>query len=216
MRFRLVYRGPLPASGNSSKKPKAAQEIRDQLHPQMEYLWRTHTALKRLRQTAVIPRHPLQTMLTTRAHPLMDDRDLAFFPVRTDEIDLCGPIDENGRSYIPLVRKSLDLNCQLNILFLRHEDPGSLVLQGGDLDNRIKTLFDALRKPEPDVADKFPPSHNPMYCLLESDTLISGFDVDTDRLLTPSQGEMNDVHLIIEVIVRVLKIGVWNMSLLGM
>ncbi|KWV45900.1 hypothetical protein AS156_23085 [Bradyrhizobium macuxiense] len=135
--------------------------------------------------------------------------------MRDYEVDLCEPIKEGDKSYVPLVRKSLDLNCHLNILFLRQEDPGSLVLQGGDVDNRLKTLFDALRKPDPDVAIRYPQAHEPLYCLLESDTLISGFDVDTDRLLFPQSSDNSEVFLIIEVIVRVLNIGPWNMSLLG-
>jgi hypothetical protein len=36
----------------------------------------------------------------------------------------------------------------LNILFLRADIPGKVV-QSGDIDNRLKTLFDALRMPQP-------------------------------------------------------------------
>jgi hypothetical protein len=36
--------------------------------------------------------------------------------------------------------------CSLQILFLRHDPPGS-VIHAGDLDNRVKTLIDALRMP---------------------------------------------------------------------
>ena len=104
----------------------------------------------------------------------------------------------------------------MDILFLRQEDPGSLVLQGGDIDGRIKTLFDALRKPDADVAARYPQKYDPIYCLLESDTLISGFDVDTDRLLSPQTAEESEAHLVIEVTIRVLNIGPWNMSLIGL
>ena len=45
------------------------------------------------------------------------------------------------------VRKSLDLGCSLKVNFLRNESVGSLITQADDLDNRIKTLFDALRMP---------------------------------------------------------------------
>lgn len=90
-----------------------------------------------------------------------------------------------------------------------------MVLQGGDVDNRIKTLFDALRMPDADVADNYPQSFDPLYCLLESDTLISGFDVDTGRLLMPQTVRANEVHLVIEVTVRVLKLGSWNVCLMG-
>jgi hypothetical protein len=215
MRFRLVYHGQLPGTGNSSKKPGAIQEIRDQFHPQLKFLWESHTALKRLKDTSIVSTHPGRDLDLTES-PFHAPRDLRQFPMREYEVDLCAPIRENGKSYIPLVRKSLDLNCHLNILFLRQEDPGALVLQGGDIDNRIKTLFDALRKPDPDVAGRYPQSFDPLYCLLESDTLISGFDVDTDRLLFPQTGENSEVYLVLEVVVRVLNIGPWNMSLVGL
>ena len=39
------------------------------------------------------------------------------------------------------------LTCGLKILFLRKEGPGKLILQGGDIDNRLKTLLDALKMP---------------------------------------------------------------------
>lgn len=215
MRFRLVYKGPLSGTGNSSKKPDQVRDIRDKIHPQLEFLWGSHSALHRLRQTAVVSTGPGVDLALTDG-PFAQPRDKIKSPLREHEIDLSAPIREVGKTYVPLIRKSLSLNCHLNILFLRQEDPGSLVLQGGDIDNRIKTLFDALRKPEPDTALQYPQQYDPLYCLLESDTLISGFDVDTDRLLLPQTNEQNEVHLVIEVIVRVLKIGPWNMSLLGL
>jgi hypothetical protein len=52
MRFRLVWSGSLRSSGNDSK-PKDVRTIRDELHPQFEMLWKTHTALKRLQYTAI-------------------------------------------------------------------------------------------------------------------------------------------------------------------
>src|SRR6187397_3050423 len=159
MRFRLVYRGPLPASANSSKKPDDVRRIRDQFHPQLELLWKTHSALKRLRYTARVP--------TRTGYISIDDSpfDVEFdpaTPMQAGYVDLIEPIKQGERSYIPLVRKSLDLMCSLDILFLRQEQPGSLILQGGDLDGRIKTLFDGLRMPTPDVAANYPEKNNPL------------------------------------------------------
>ena len=101
-------------------------------------------------------------------------------------MDLCEPVlGDNGNLHIPLVRKSLDLNCSLDILFLRQEDPGQLVLQGGDVDNRLKTLFDALAAPKLENERAYPQKQKVTYSLLETDALISGFNVSTDRLLFP-------------------------------
>lgn len=169
MRFHLVYHGPLSGSGNSPK-PQQVRDLRDALHPQMKYLWETHTALRRLRQTAIVKKNPGGYLAVPDGPSIA--RDVDKYPARDDENDLCAPIVQRGRSYLPLVRKSLDLNCHLSINFLRQEDPGSLVLQGGDIDNRIKMLFDALRKPEQDVEERYPQQNDLTYCLMESDTLV--------------------------------------------
>ena len=66
---------------------------------------------------------------------------------RKEIINLRVPIGVGGRIFQPLVRESFALKCGLDILFLRQESPGK-VYQGGDLDNRIKTLLDALSVPQ--------------------------------------------------------------------
>jgi hypothetical protein len=178
----------------------------------LELLWKTHSALKRLRYTARVP--------TRTGYISIDDSpfDVEFdpaTPMQAGYVDLIEPIKQGERSYIPLVRKSLDLMCSLDILFLRQEQPGSLILQGGDLDGRIKTLFDGLRMPTPDVAANYPEKNNPLYCLMESDTLVSEFDVDSDRLLMPESEKPNEVLLVIEVTLRLMRIGGWNACLMG-
>jgi hypothetical protein len=62
-------------------------------------------------------------------------------------IDLYESIQKHGAWFRPLVRESYALHCGLKIRFLRHEPPGK-IYQGGDLDNRIKTLVDALTMPQ--------------------------------------------------------------------
>lgn len=93
--------------------------------------------------------------------------------------------------------------CSLDILFLRRDEPGSLIESGGDIDNRIKVLFDALRMPTDNEIRGFTPEQDevPFLCLLEDDVLIAEFKVTTDRLLTPTgSGHPNsDVQLVIHV-----------------
>ena len=215
MRFHLVYSGRLPASGNGRPKPDDVRRIRDQFHPQMKLLWNSNSALQRLRRTAWVPRDPA-SFLGVAESPLGPDWDVDRYPRdEKDWCNLCKPIARDEKAYVPLVRESLHLSCQLNILFLRQEDPGALILQGGDLDGRIKTLFDALRMPEPQVERQYPQAENPLYCLLESDTLISGFEVSTGRLLTAETDRSSEVHLVIEASVKVLKPGPWNLCLMG-
>ncbi len=213
MRFHLVYSGPLSGSGNSSKKPSEVLEIRRRLSAQLKYLWDVDASLKRLRQDAIVVKDPAGR-LTTAHSPVEVMRDLEKYPAQDYEIDLCQNLQFKGSFFQPLVRESLRLNCELDILFLRQEDPGSLVLQGGDLDNRIKTLFDALRMPCNDDRPKEDQDEETVFTLLESDTLVSALKIDTARLLFPSTTKPNEVHLVIEVKLKVLDVGPWNICLL--
>ena len=72
---------------------------------------------------------------------------------------------------------------------------------GGDIDNRIKVLFDGLRIVDaPSELGKeraaTDGSEDPFFCLLEDDSLIN---ITTDRLFTPCIGHIHDVVLIINV-----------------
>ena len=81
---------------------------------------------------------------------------------------------------------------------MRRDAPGSAI-QAGDVDNRIKTLIDALRKPENanELRGNEPPQDDeiPFYCLLEDDRLISSFSVETDRLLDELTNDDADKRL---------------------
>ena len=74
----------------------------------------------------------------------------------------------------------------LRVTFLRPGYPGQLFGTGGDIDNRMKTLFDALTKPQSNQipqGDAPQPDEDPFFCLLQDDGLITGMSVVTDRLL---------------------------------
>ena len=103
--------------------------------------------------------------------------------------------------FAPLITTKLDLIAELDVLMLRPAPPGSLVGHGGDLDNRMKTLLDALRKPNTaEIPEGDVPSDDerPFFCLMEDDALVTGFSVSTDRLLDPS-ADQSEVSLIIHV-----------------
>lgn len=94
--------------------------------------------------------------------------------------------------------------CSLDILFLRRDQPGALVTHGGDIDNRMKVLLDALRMPDGchEVCGNTPTAdEEPFFCLLTDDRLITEIRIVTDRLLTPLETHeyIHDVHLIIHV-----------------
>src|SRR5208283_1880386 len=105
--------------------------------------------------------------------------------------------------FIPLITQKLVHIVSLHITFLSPEEPGGVITQGGDLDNRIKTLLDALRAPksiaELPKNDSPQPDEDPFYCLLEDDNLINGLSVTVDRLLRPD-ADTSEVVLLIHVI----------------
>jgi hypothetical protein len=97
------------------------------------------------------------------------------------------------------------IGCSVDVLFLRRDVPGGIVRHGGDIDNRLKVLFDALRMPtranEVDDVQQ-PPNENPCcFCLLSDDKYIDQISVTTDRLLTPQESteSIHDVILVIHV-----------------
>lgn len=113
----------------------------------------------------------------------------------------------NGFDFAPLVNEKLHLIAELSITMLRPEPPGSIITQAGDIDNRLKTLFDALKMPKEPTAlprDAVPgEGETPFFCLLEDDNLITRVSVSTDRLLyrvRPSEVEMM-VHVDTKAIV---------------
>jgi hypothetical protein len=149
--------------------------------------------------------------------PKLADYDEPIPPIPNGYIDLCAPISvPNVGGFIPFVRNSLYLACAIDILFLRHEEPMNLLQQGGDLDGRIKTLFDALKMPNPkDQYKGITPTADPLYVLLEDDKLISDFSLKSGRLLGSRTKTPHAVRLQIDVTIKVLRVTEENQSLIG-
>jgi len=99
------------------------------------------------------------------------------------------------------------VSCSLDILFLRRDSPGGLIEHGGDIDGRIKVLFDGLRMPAstPEEMPEDAPheGEDPFFCLLEDDRYIDEVKITTDRLLTSDEEHIHNVLLIINVESRI-------------
>jgi hypothetical protein len=107
--------------------------------------------------------------------------------------------------FIPLVTSSYAAVVNIRLHFLRPGGLGEIVSRGGDIDNRLKTLFDALTVPQLNaLPDGDVPSagESPFYVLLEDDRLIANLQVDTASLLEPNVGE-SEVVLLLHVATRV-------------
>jgi hypothetical protein len=107
----------------------------------------------------------------------------------------------DSSAFVPLVTSELHLHAALSIDLVRPGAPGSLV-QAGDIDNRLKTLFDALRMPNEtnELVSGEDDPHEPLHCLLEDDRLITRVDVASHQLLIDDG--VNDVILLIHVAVK--------------
>jgi hypothetical protein len=217
MKFTLTYEGSLPSSGNKSR-PEVKWAIRKAIHPQLKDLWTSHPALRAVEDNRHFPKIGGATL--TQVH---HQHGGAVLPVRTSNfgaaqefLDLCAPIDKHGAWFRPLVRETYALHCGLEILFLRKEQPGK-VYQGGDLDGRIKTIIDSLTMPQhsEQVTERTSTKADPVYCLMEDDSLVSGVHVESERLLTDQSHAKDYVKLVIEVDVRVRQATIYNQSFLG-
>jgi hypothetical protein len=118
----------------------------------------------------------------------------------TTRIQQLGNFFRRGdHQFVPLVTEELKILCHLDVLFLRPGAPGE-TLNSGDIDNRIKTLIDALRVPD-GVATKPQDDETPFFVLLQDDRLVTRLSVETDTLLQPTGvgAGPQDARLIITV-----------------
>jgi len=206
LEFRLTYKGGLRPENASSGSGNVRQKhaIRQEFHRQLAELWEQHPGLRRQREEYFLRCPPPNFASSSR--PNSEEVILAHKDARGAKTWVEHVADEYSRCgyrFVPLIRKEGGLTCALDVLFLRRDNPGNLVKHGGDIDNRIKTLLDALTMPQTLSNVDGPPrdGEDPFFCLLEDDSLITSVSVTTDRLLTPmEEGErLHDVHLVIRV-----------------
>ncbi len=218
MKFTLIYDGDLPSAGNKGQ-PIPASIIRNEFHHQLADLWDSHIILRELANTARYPRRTYQSEMSKDYKSPAWDPDHVD-PYRTPEdgqVDLCAPIPvPKVGAFKPLIRRSLSLACAVDVLFLRHEEPFELMRHGGDLDGRIKTLFDALKMPNPNDEYKGTiPTDDPLFVAMEDDALISDISVRSGRLLGNRTKDKHRVRLTIDITVKVLRVFYQNQCLVG-
>ncbi|WP_146188354.1 hypothetical protein [Methylosinus sporium] len=213
MKFVLTFDGELPSAGNGSHKKQKKWEIRNHFHPQLQQLWQVHPALLRVDRHRYFNK-AMPSLLIIEGHHDYEDNWKAVSNGHPDEVDLLEPFCVGGSTFVPLVRKSFALTCSLKIKFLRQGAPGN-IYSGGDIDNRLKTLLDALSKPTPEQVINDSAISGPIFCLLEDDSLLTGISVETERLLNRPDSPRSFVHLTIEVDVRVADSRRYNSMFLG-
>lgn len=199
MEFRLIYDGWLPPVSQRDTRNKEKHDIRKVFARQLQVLWETHPTLLRDSRK----RHDADAADASGTTTSIGR--LSGISGRVMYYRHQGPIvsTRSGRRFIPLITEASGVGCALDILFLRRDQPGALIKSGGDIDNRIKVLFDALKMPANDseVYGDAKDDPDPFYCLMEDDRLITDVRITTDRLLVPTaNGEhLNSVRLVIRV-----------------
>lgn len=201
MEFTLFYDGALKAAGKKNRRKDHKHDIRRRFHGQLRELW------------GQVPLNGFSGLLSDPVDPNLP----------LTETEAAGEGGRGGSSVIearggfrfaPLVCSKLRLVADLSVTLLRPEPPGQIVTQAGDIDNRLKTLLDALKMPS--GADELPagasPGTDPFFCLLEDDNLITRLDVRTERLLVPD-ADSSDVRLLLHVRTRPTSVTWGNMGL---
>lgn len=204
VQFRLTYEGVLQGASRNDTRGTHKHEVRKAFHPQLKRLWNITKHLSSGRDPL-----PSKFVLT-----INNERPDLTLPSRSEA--LAKKYSYGGFRFVPLVTTDLSLICGIDVLFLRPDPPGELI-RSGDIDNRLKTLFDSLRIPSPDEIDVCSPptaDEDPFYCLLQDDRLINQISVETDTLLQPTgeQWNDNDARLVITIKLRPQEITWANIS----
>jgi hypothetical protein len=197
--FRLLYSGQLLSSNNEGN-PAEKHAIRRIFHPQLRRLWSLKPTLQMLARNSAqgvfakvaAIRHANKPDLHPD-HPERKKEDQKLFQMAVKI--MAKKYARAGYNILPLVTKALVLQCSIEILLLRPEEE-RFVFERGDIDGQVRTLIDALRRPDsPDETGHAVPTadEDPLFCLLEDDKLISEVKVTSDQLLMlPEQrGNLN-------------------------
>jgi hypothetical protein len=162
VRFTLTYDGPL----HVGERAQGKQRVREAFHPQLSDLW----TYEPLIYSASLLDHAGQR-----------------FPEQPYKPGVTVQVAVGGQVYAPLVTRNLKLTAELDVLLLRAGPAGNVLTGQGDIDNRLKVLFDSLSVPTPQqvkpCSDGLGTRDRPLHTLLEDDALVTRVNVDTARLL---------------------------------
>lgn len=191
--FDLTYRGPLKGASRDNPRVDHKHSLRIEFHSQLielargegeGYKWRnsyTRAIVKSGRMIEAEGEAQRRSLRVTKGGHY---------------------VEFDGVKYVPLVTREQGTICHLSVVLLRHEEAGG-IYSGADIDNRLKTLFDALRIPHEsnEIGKSVTPEH--CYCLLEDDALITKLTIDTRRLLKPKQIGQGDDYAEVAINVQV-------------
>ncbi|UVO53543.1 hypothetical protein [Sphingomonas sp. SUN039] len=147
--------------------PSQIQNVRAQFDPQMRRLWNTEPLIGSAKFI----------------DPLYMPND-CYVPRRIKDTE-----------YVPLVSDKLALRASLSVTLYSSDLPGGM-LSHGDIDNRMKTLLDALTIPPIQQAPNLSTNDGRTFCLLDDDRLVSELAIRNERLLTVEVGNRQSLAII--------------------
>jgi hypothetical protein len=196
MNVTLTYRGALVGSDDRRTRVAAKHSLRLVFHEQLEDLWQTDGRF------SAIDASTLQEPTLTegpKGHPVLD----VSRPINT-QAGWFYRYKVRDRFFIPLINEPRQAQCHLAIQLHSRMKGGGGIFAGGDLDNRMKTLFDSLRMPhnENELPDPLGgPEH--IYCLLDDDQRITKVSVESIPLWGPKRSDEDDNYVELECNVTV-------------
>jgi hypothetical protein len=177
MKLTLRFRGELPSNGS----PEEKHSIRWQLHLQLQAYWQKDSRLKDISKELKSLQVP--TLKSSRFEVIRPIQGLRNFFWRH-------PL--GGHNFVPLVTGVRESHCHLSMRFYRRTEDEGILFDGGDIDNRLKTFFDALQVPQ-SIEQMPASSRNPqgdakewpaIFCLVDNDRSITKLAIESFILLT--------------------------------
>jgi len=190
MRFTLKYRGEeLKSSGNTGGRILEKQLLRACFHRQLERVWAKHNQLSLVKRNTLQP--PVMASGRYDVKRPIEGSTLYGFLFRH-------VVKDTG--FVPLLTGPMEAHCHLGLRVGRTVKPGSIIFDGGDLDGRLKTLFDALRMPR-DASELPKDFHGgaECLCLLSDDSLITGLAIDSYELFDEHSENYVDIDLTVTI-----------------
>ena len=122
----------------------------------------------------------------------------------------------DGAKFFPIIRPDLHLLAELDIQILH---PELLETPRADIDNRMKTLLDALKRPQcPHELSENVDKRRVIYTLLDDDHLVTKMTINTSHLLykeqNPSPNRDYELLIIITVNIRASKGTMENLAVI--
>jgi hypothetical protein len=190
--FHLSYQGPLPAcnSNRDDAKSEYKQAIRIEFADQLRLHWNREWMLMNAKHRGL------------DVIPVVNRRAVVTELIRYNKMHFL--VEMCGYRWLPIVTRANGLTCEIDVLLKRRSEPGEIFVSGddgGDLDNRLKILLDALRMPlSPNECpgNQCGPGERDgqwieRVVVLEDDSLISKVTIEARQLNTePKSGQGSD------------------------